>query len=790
MTNKKLKERIQNLLSRIEIELISLSYYPNLEEIIESIKNDVADAKKAINSNNNLELKIVCSNLEYILEAKIEKLNTFVRDSKKSENIFLENYDENEKKLNDIQREIEELINFLKEKMGEIGQSIETKYKKEIENLNSELSTIKRYEQEKRKEELNGKAHINLTLYPSTSSLIQSYINKLTFFRSNIEEYQKLKEQEEKIEEAIKDLKNKYSNKSVLDSLNNALNTYKEGVKNILEKLTIFNKNTIQEHINILQEKMIDTLKNIDKIAKTRDKIDDYSKYLSNVSLMNVDYNTILEIERSVLESGLNDELFYKVLYFLIEKEKYSHKHNNKEFELYSKLSEQSKVKLEKMFVEEFSKYSKEEVEQVVKNYKINGYLGSVDIEYEKYFDSIKTETGKYDTKERKIEVKEETKQDSKNISLNSKFEVITYYTDMHLTKEIIVNKETDKILFKAREIFSAVMIDEDRILISAVKHHMLESFVINTDGKIILRSAKMTGQKLLNFLCVTIYENVDLNNEIGYVLFNKNGEVLKTYIKEDNLEIYHNSAYERVIAVTNKSIDFFTKEGKLINSFDLNNNPYNLNEQVIDERKQDGTITLINKNFETKTITIGFLNHDGKLLFNPVTIKCDDSYQLSNIAYQLSNIGFNESLSVMPYKKDGKIYFGYINKEGTFVLKGDYISAGEFINGVARIERINDERQVVEDLIDNAGNSVSKKICDDYICTLNSEKRAHGTIKKIEYDEQKKAYKIISDNFEEELTVYGYKVETILSDSRPIYEIMENLNENVRKKIKSSFSH
>lgn len=779
MTNDTLKENISNLLSKIEIELISLKYYKTLKESISVIEKEIEEEKKKLYSDNNLNLKIAYANLLYIYETKIEALNKLVRESTNQEDVFLAIDKDNSQKLESIQKEIEEIIDFLKGRMPEIGTIIEEKYKNEIKNLNSELETIKKHENTSRKAQINGKYQFNLSLYPDANTLIRTYINKLTFFKENIVEYKNLKEKEEEIERIVEELKEKYKSKIVIDTLNNSLEAYKKGIKDILDELNVFNRKSIQEHINALQEKMLETLNNIETIASTKERNDEYFNYLSTISMMDVDYDKILEIEKVVLETGQYEEIFYKVLYLLIEKEKYYHKYNNSDFILFNRLNEKSKTKLERMFVEGFIKLSEEEIEQIVRNYKLSGYLNTMDLEYEKYFESIKQDSCEINTEKLKDDIITDTSLE------NQKFKALSIYSDNIVIKEIIRNEETKKKIFKAKNIFVIRYLDENRLFITAVKHTKKEAFIIDADGNILFRSDKISNLdlKLLNLISVDIYEDNDYINKVGHALLDKDGNQVKFYPKnetEKQFKHYADKKHNRVVYITDKTIDFFDQDGKLINSFDLENNPYNLHVPVIDYAKYNsGYITLVNTIFGKGKRTIGIIDCNGEFLIKPFTINNEDFNDVLSI-------GFRESLSSLPYEKDGNVYFGYINEKGEYVLKNDYLEAFEFINGVARVKIKKGSKEYL-DLIDKNGNSVLKqyfKGCigstlekDIYLRFIEDIQKEIGTLA------YTVTYKIPNKTQSFKITICDYQVTKKLYDSRPMLDVIGKIGEEQKDK-------
>lgn len=103
---------------------------------------------------------------------------------------------------------------------------------------------------------------------------------------------------------------------------------------------------------------------------------------------LNTSNEEVLEILKFVNDTYLYEEEFYNNLYALIEKEKYFAKRFNIEPTLYPKLSEKTRIILERIFVKGLKEYDDDELYDTVEKLKKSWYISILDKKYEKFFDT------------------------------------------------------------------------------------------------------------------------------------------------------------------------------------------------------------------------------------------------------------------------------------------------------------------------------------------------------------------------------------------------------------------
>ncbi|MEG1647684.1 MAG: hypothetical protein RR325_02855, partial [Bacilli bacterium] len=130
------KQKIETIKLDIELTFMKLSFYSELEDTVASLKDYLSILNSKYENNNSDEnVKTYYVELDTFYNYSIMPFLNLVKNST-TENIFDTTKEDLKAKLLQKQIEIEALITYLKTNFEILGISLESKYKKIVDNYN------------------------------------------------------------------------------------------------------------------------------------------------------------------------------------------------------------------------------------------------------------------------------------------------------------------------------------------------------------------------------------------------------------------------------------------------------------------------------------------------------------------------------------------------------------------------------------------------------------------------------------------------------------------------------
>ena len=648
---------INNLKEKINNEIEAISFYKELNYICDELKKVMNSYKYDI--NNEFSLKQYKAFLESFLENRIGYVNNLIVN-KNNKSIFDNRCETDYQKLNELKSDISGLLDYIEANFPIIGREVSLEYEK----IN------KYYEEEFNNAQNSFKRRFNLdmgiikepvlSVYSDTSSVLRSYINSLEAFKiTRVNNIKIFVDNDIKVKELFKRAYETLKDPRVIAAVNELESNYKKEINNSMESICA---NT---NILIVQENMINNGLQLDKIiCLEKEKNANYKKIIN----INFNYNSIdelLEIEDYVNKYDIFKEEFYKVLYALIEKEKYIYYKYNVKPIMYYKISEKSRTILEKMFLENIKNNDDLDKEKIIVDLKKNGYIKVIDKCYLDFFDNCNfTIQSSYDTAP---------------IEKNDTLEYNYYKKGNYYPRIDVINKKTGKRVdrvygFKCNDELFVRFGNIYRLcihVIGAIKNKDV-IYYYNKNGERIKPfkdDSKIIGTILGNYIVS--------NNEGEYIVdasFNKIMDYCNAKIHRDILVDYTNNniimydSLSRKLSLFDRNFNLI-KEISISNIISIDNNPIiSLDKKM--NMFNDGVVSILINDKKDKYICY----------YDVINMRRIDYFKTNS---ETSVYGYSEG--VYPYSTDDLVGVGYKNLNGEVVIEPEFYQANPFFDGCAK---------------------------------------------------------------------------------------------------------
>lgn len=371
---------IDDLKDKIINEIKSFSFHSDLSYVTEILLKEINSYE--YDEDNILSLKKYRAFLESFYETVIVPINKMIVDQN-NKSIFDTSKEEDNKEITLLEKEIEELLKYIKENLPTLGEDVSEKYKKLKDKHHEEFeytinATRRRFNIDKGIENES-----LLSLYSDTLTLERLYLNKLKAFKTvHIDDIKIFIDNDKRIKEIFKKAYETLTEKEAQEAIKKLEENYLKSIEECMKSDIAFSKSDILK----VQDSMIKNGLQLDSLVnKTKEKNSIYER-ITKMTL-NTELKDILELESYVEKNGLFAEEFHKNLYAIIEKEKYACKKRYREFVIYPKLSKKSQNVLENIFLERLKECSEEEAYNILVSLKKYGFLETLDKEYEEFFD-------------------------------------------------------------------------------------------------------------------------------------------------------------------------------------------------------------------------------------------------------------------------------------------------------------------------------------------------------------------------------------------------------------------
>ena len=373
---------IDNLKEKINIEIETIGYYKELSYICDKLKEELDRHNYSL--DNNLSMKKYKAFLELFLEQRIGYINKLIID-KQNNSIFDNRNKSDLEKIEELKNSISSLLQYIEDNFPTIGEEVSMEYKKINDYYEKMLlytidSTKRRFNMD-----INVKQEPIFSLYSDTSSVIKAYINCLTAFKlTRVENIKIFVDNDIKVKDLFRRAYDTIKEDKALDAVKELEICYQNNIKECLKN----NSLCTNTNILLIQENMIQNGLQIDRII---DKEKERNYYYQLIANMQFNYNNVdelLKLEEYVTNNHIYEDEFYKVLYALVEKEKYFNIKHAIAPSIYPKISEKSRVILAKMFLQNIKNLNDDEKENIIVKLKRNGYFKVLDKIYEEYFDT------------------------------------------------------------------------------------------------------------------------------------------------------------------------------------------------------------------------------------------------------------------------------------------------------------------------------------------------------------------------------------------------------------------
>ena len=674
-----IKEDINNLKEKINNEIKELEFYPELSYVCDGLKKEISDYK--FNEDNEFELKHYKAFLEVFLDEKIGYINSMII-KKNNESIFDNQKEDEYKELVELKNNISELLSYIENNFPVIGKEVSLEFDKINKYYENEFTNA--FDSSKRR--FNVDIGINkepvLAIYSDTSSVLRSYINALNAFKiTYVDNIKVIVDNDIKVKELFKRAYETLKEPRVIEAV-------KELESNYINEISK-SMNSISAHSNILliQDNMIKNGLQLDKIIDMeKEKNTNYQKIIN----MDFNYNNmdeLLEIEDYVNKYDIFKEDFYKVLYAIIEKEKYVYYKYNVLPKIYDRITEKSRIIIEKMFLERIKELDDFEKQEIVTKLKKDGFLKVMDYEYQDFF------------KEHNFSI--QTSYDKKLIINDDTLDYQCNKKGISYPRYDIFNKETGKIIDSVYGYSNDYKVFARFGDVYRFCAHKIRTFgnkdvvyYYTKDGKKI-KPFKDDSKIINNFLDYYIVYNND-GEIIVDANFNKIMDYKTLSVHRDILVDYSNKSiliydeYSRMLSLYDNSFKLL-KEIPISKAVCLDNNPIiSLNDKM--NMFNDGVVSILINDKIDKYICYYDVINDKKL----------DYFKIHS---ETTLYGYSEGLYAFCVKDD--FLQGYKNINGEVVLKPNYLQANPFFDGCAQVT---ENLSIVQGFINYNGDITEKQ--------------------------------------------------------------------------------
>ncbi len=374
-----INERIELLKIKINFELDSLSYHKDIAPLVKGLREKINKFKVAEKG------KIAyLGYLETMLDYNIKQLNSMVAEGRK--NIYDDRSEDLLEKADKNEKGIEELIAYLNKNIPEVAHFAEEKYNSFKNEFKSMLDESFKYNKYDLYTSLGLDHNINLSIYGGSANLYKCYVRTLEVFKTTeLARLKRFADNDKKIKESIDKAKKLIKSGDLYKVIVELEKKYKDKLDESSSNYLVYRTSGIVD----LQKEVLNKVNEIDKVTAEIEKQNGYRDYLNSININNVDIDKILEIQKYVNDNDALEDTFYNVLYVLVEKEKYIKNKYNQKYKLIDKLSKETMIKLERLFVERISLLDEDEIQDALREYKENGYLNTNDRIVIKEFEKV-----------------------------------------------------------------------------------------------------------------------------------------------------------------------------------------------------------------------------------------------------------------------------------------------------------------------------------------------------------------------------------------------------------------
>ena len=692
-------EHVKKSQDKINSTLDSLVYFKELLPVVEKIKSEIEgyDIK-------NKRILAYSSFLDDLLNYKIAKLNKL--DLNRKDNLFDDRSEDIIKDVTNLENDIEETIDYLFTMIPEVAELVNQEYQKYQITYKSMLDGSYKFNQTSFYSVM-GVYEPCLTLYGGPNSLYKYYLKALkTFEDYDLKNLKTIASNDSKIKELFNKIKNIIKSGEIYENVLELEKNYQDSIDNSSVSYSIYkSSNLLDKQIELLQKLYL-----LEQKADTIQKESEYLNYLSTINFTNIDTDKLLEIQKYVNETGKFAEEFYNVIYVLVEKEKYIKSKYGMEYKvennLIDNLSKETLIKLENIFVDRLSLLNNDDVIDVIRAYKENGYLNVLDKVLAKELEKEEIQEKIILLKNVHIDDREEDyKRLSKSI-LECVKERIIDYNKKHVlkTKEYLAHNnpiQVDENVFKIPIVYKEKKgkyiktiplylyfnsggkriknIPEEMNILKSVRNY----YILNNPFRLINKETFETIYDDTNSYKEIDYK-IDFNNKSFVILakdddemeylfkFNFNGELLSTCSIKDALSV-----------VSKKEHIEFCSSRFCINHYDDDI----VGIKLTDSKKNNYYYCLFNMNTKEDIVFSPNLNPDSDYI----------EYYMAFYNNRVLVIGQDNSKKVVRY----------YNKTGELVIDKKYSDGTPFSGGIAYVTDLDEK---THHLIDVNGTNID---CD-----------------------------------------------------------------------------
>ena len=399
-----IKEEIELLKTQITNEIDSFRYYKELSYVCASLLKQIDDY--SYDENDECSLKKYRAYLQVFLELRIGYINKLIAE-KINGSVFDNRDKATHDQVNEIEKEIEVLLDYIAENFPLLDKEVREEYY-EIKNQYADLLDYTKNSSHRRfdlniklkgdktdyiaklkpdyKEEATTDADPVLAIYTDTADATRSYINCLyAFKKSSVDNLKVFVDNDKKVKEIFKKAYENLTNPVVINAIKQMEQNYIDKVNECMEKGHTFASDSLMK----VQESMIKNGLQLDEIVEREKEKTEMHDMIFNVTVGFDNPFEINKLKEYVIKNDFHKTDFYRLLFFLIEREKYEKKRFDSEPKIYNSLDENTKLFLQKLFLSRLSLFGEEESERVIVDLKKNGYMNVVDRGYEGLFNSL-----------------------------------------------------------------------------------------------------------------------------------------------------------------------------------------------------------------------------------------------------------------------------------------------------------------------------------------------------------------------------------------------------------------
>ena len=666
-----LLQKIDVLKNKIVLAINSFGFYSEFKYIRAILFDELNSYNYEL--SDEMSLKKYYAWLQEFYEGRIEVINKRIADNDNN-SVFDNSTDEQHNEIKKHKKEIESLLEYIKNNYPEFSKSIIEAYEK----LNKYYEEQYKFILENGKKKLNIDLGIGkepaLSLYQDAYVLMRSYIIKLDNFNALCSNMKKFVEKDTRIKETFRRACEIINDSSVIEMINKMEINYKQAMEiSIKNSFSLGGIESIQE--NVLNQ----CIKLEELISKENEKKDYYNQ-IFNMTL-NIEFDKLMEIINYVETNNIYKEELLNNLYALIEKEKYLLKNYNSEPRIYNALSENLKVELEKKFISGLIDYKEDEATDIINKLKKYGYIRVPDKKYYDYYSKQSFDN------EIELDI-EEPKYKIINSVYKTEYptDSFGYYRDRWRFTLVISDRKDLPIRSLNHLSYEndIVFMKKNAQYIIEMRDYLILGYGIDNDKKVIINLKTGKATKIKQRMNEQVFDLI-----LGYDTKKK-----KLFVYDSCFKLVHtvdnyndvNADYRKYQFLIKKDdkpdINIYDKDFNFVKSIKL---PFEYEYMIF---ANDGVLTLRCANDEI-------------IYYDYINMKKIDSFKYSNILFQelVMQYVYSEGLYVYNDKKE---YKGYKDLEGNIVIEPKYIYATPFVGNVAVVIK-----HQQKGIIDRTGNFI-----------------------------------------------------------------------------------